>query len=500
METRVQVLSEDEKAQVHERTLKVLGTVGMRCDTAEGRRILAAAGADVDEATRRVRFPADLVESLLAQAPRAFTLHGRRPGWSFADRRRRLHPAGRRRRHEHLRRRRRSAPPEHARRLAGGHPAARRARRRGPVLVPHRVHPRLRASRRASCATSPRSSPPSASTCRTRSARRSWRRGSRRSWTSCSAARSACASCCRCRSSSRRRRRSPSSTTTRRRGWSCATTACPSPSCRCRCRARRRPAAASARCWPPTARPSARCASCRRRRRARRSCTRRWSRPWTRARGCTPPASVEHAVLCVAGTEMARYYGLPAESSGLCTQTYEPDLQTAWEKSDGGLLVALAGPDVLVGPGLLGGATVLCLEQIVLDVEVIRRARRAAAGVPVRDDLWLDEVLDVGRPVRLVHRRALHAHGRARRRVAAQRLRRAGQLGRVAGGGVAEHGRRRHRARPEHPRGAGLAAVQRGPGGGPRGAAAPRRRRHLSPSRASRSPSPGEAARPAHPA
>ena len=114
--------------------------------------------------------------------------------------------------------------------------------------------------------------------------------------------------------------------------------------------------------------------------------------------GLYAAGSVEHAVLCVAGTEMARYYGLPAESSGLCTQTYEPDLQTAWEKSDGGLLVTLAGPDVLVGPGLLGGATVLCLEQIVLDVEVIRRARRAAAGVPVRDDLWLDEVLDAVGP------------------------------------------------------------------------------------------------------
>ena len=83
MQTHIQVLSEDEKAQVHERTLKVLSTVGMRCDTADGRRILAAAGAHVDEATRRVRFPPELVESLLAQARTSFTVHGRRPDWSF---------------------------------------------------------------------------------------------------------------------------------------------------------------------------------------------------------------------------------------------------------------------------------------------------------------------------------------------------------------------------------------------------------------------------------
>ena len=29
-----------------------------------------------------------------------------------------------------------------------------------------------------------------------------------------------------------------------------------------------------------------------------------------------------------------------------------------------------------------------------MDVEMIRRARQARAGIPVRDDLWLDEVLD----------------------------------------------------------------------------------------------------------
>jgi trimethylamine--corrinoid protein Co-methyltransferase len=110
--------------------------------------------------------------------------------------------------------------------------------------------------------------------------------------------------------------------------------------------------------------------------------------------GLYAAGAAEHAALSVAGTEMARYYGLPAESSGLCTQTYEPDMQTAWEKADSALLGVLADPDVLVGPGLLGGATVLCLEQIVMDVEIVRSARQARAGVPVRDDLWLDEIME----------------------------------------------------------------------------------------------------------
>ncbi|MEI6725499.1 MAG: trimethylamine methyltransferase family protein, partial [Actinomycetes bacterium] len=38
------------------------------------------------------------------------------------------------------------------------------------------------------------------------------------------------------------------------------------------------------------------------------------------------------------------------------------------------------------------------LEQIVLDVEVSRIARQARAGVPVRDDLWLDDALAAAGP------------------------------------------------------------------------------------------------------
>ena len=110
--------------------------------------------------------------------------------------------------------------------------------------------------------------------------------------------------------------------------------------------------------------------------------------------GMYAAGAVEHGVICAAGTEMARYYGLPAESSGFCTQTFEPDLQTAWEKANGGLLVTLSDPDILVGPGLLAGATSLCLEQIVLDVEEWRLACQARTGVPVSDELWLDDVLE----------------------------------------------------------------------------------------------------------
>ena len=79
----LQVLTTDERAEVHERSLKVLATVGMRVDSDAGRSILKDAGARVNESTRIVRFPPGLVEESLARAPKHFSLGGRDPGFEF---------------------------------------------------------------------------------------------------------------------------------------------------------------------------------------------------------------------------------------------------------------------------------------------------------------------------------------------------------------------------------------------------------------------------------
>ncbi len=83
METDLRVLSDHEVTQVHERTLSILASNGVRVDTALGRKILKKAGADVNPTSHVVRFSRDLVEECLRLAPRKFTLGGRRPNWEF---------------------------------------------------------------------------------------------------------------------------------------------------------------------------------------------------------------------------------------------------------------------------------------------------------------------------------------------------------------------------------------------------------------------------------
>jgi len=58
------------------------------------------------------------------------------------------------------------------------------------------------------------------------------------------------------------------------------------------------------------------------------------------------------------------------------------------------MLPVLAWPDILVGPGLLGGAMVLSLEQMVIDVEVFEMCKRARRGVSCDKGKWLDHIID----------------------------------------------------------------------------------------------------------
>jgi len=57
------------------------------------------------------------------------------------------------------------------------------------------------------------------------------------------------------------------------------------------------------------------------------------------------------------------------------------------------LLPVLSWPDILVGPGLLGGSMILCLEQLLIDVEVFGMCKRARQGVAADEGKWLEDVI-----------------------------------------------------------------------------------------------------------
>jgi trimethylamine--corrinoid protein Co-methyltransferase len=103
--------------------------------------------------------------------------------------------------------------------------------------------------------------------------------------------------------------------------------------------------------------------------------------------------AIEGGLLAAAAVEMARHYGLPVEASGMATDHSVPGIQNAYESSMIGLLAALAWPDILVGCGLMGGSMVLSLEQLMIDVEAFNMCKRARQGIAADDDKWLEDVI-----------------------------------------------------------------------------------------------------------
>ncbi len=104
--------------------------------------------------------------------------------------------------------------------------------------------------------------------------------------------------------------------------------------------------------------------------------------------------AIESALTGAAATEMGRYYGLPVEASGMGTDHHIPTIQAGYERGMGGLLPTLSWPDILVGPGLLGGSMILSQVQLLIDVEMFRMFKQARRGIVTDEDKWLDELID----------------------------------------------------------------------------------------------------------
>ncbi len=75
----VDILSADQIEHIHNSSLQVLEELGMEVMGESARRLLKDAGADVDDATMRVRFDRTMVMEQIEKAPAEFTIHSRNP-------------------------------------------------------------------------------------------------------------------------------------------------------------------------------------------------------------------------------------------------------------------------------------------------------------------------------------------------------------------------------------------------------------------------------------
>jgi len=74
-----EVVSADELEAIHQGSLRILAEIGMNFLDPESRQMLAAAGAEVDDESQRVRFDPALVTELVRTCPSEFRLHSWNP-------------------------------------------------------------------------------------------------------------------------------------------------------------------------------------------------------------------------------------------------------------------------------------------------------------------------------------------------------------------------------------------------------------------------------------
>lgn len=392
MKATLQVLSNDERARIHERTLHVLSTAGERVDTAEGRRILSEAGAHVDDATRIVRFPPEVVEEALRLAPKSFSLGGRRPGWEF---------------------------PLNAGQstlVVGG---------QATMMLDHATSERrpsthrdwLEITRVIDAVDEIGVYWTMVEGAETGHSRADWidynvdmlRGFSRHIQDAVFAPEDApwllevleivfgSREAVRCAHpySLLMTPVSPlviegpaTDAWLALRGWDIPVAVLPMPMM-----------GATA---PGTMLATTLQANCEV---LGMLCLIQAAEPGTPFIYAPAPVTMDprsgryasnsaHPAMSAATTEMARYYGLPAQGNGFSAHYFAPGIKSTYERSMAALLGTLAWPDIMLGPGLLGGALVFSPEQMLIDLEIYRMAVKDHEGIPAADGLWLDDVLE----------------------------------------------------------------------------------------------------------
>jgi trimethylamine--corrinoid protein Co-methyltransferase len=94
--------------------------------------------------------------------------------------------------------------------------------------------------------------------------------------------------------------------------------------------------------------------------------------------------ALESALMCATGVAVAHHLGVPALAPGLATDAKYGGIQAGYEKALKGLIVAQAGADLITGGiGLLSGAGIMSLPQIVIDAEMATMIRRLLDGAEI---------------------------------------------------------------------------------------------------------------------
>jgi trimethylamine--corrinoid protein Co-methyltransferase len=103
-------------------------------------------------------------------------------------------------------------------------------------------------------------------------------------------------------------------------------------------------------------------------------------------RGTTPMGAIETMMIDAGYAQVGKYLNLPTHAYMALSDAKTNDAQAGFETGLGAVLGALAGINVISGPGMLDFESCQSLEKLVIDDEVCGMAYRLISGIAQRDE------------------------------------------------------------------------------------------------------------------
>jgi len=103
-------------------------------------------------------------------------------------------------------------------------------------------------------------------------------------------------------------------------------------------------------------------------------------------RGTTPMGAIETMMIDAAYAQIGKHLGLPTHAYMALSDAKINDSQAGLETGMGAVLAALAGVNVVSGPGMLDFESSQSLEKLVIDNEICGMAYRLVEGISQRDE------------------------------------------------------------------------------------------------------------------
>ena len=97
--------------------------------------------------------------------------------------------------------------------------------------------------------------------------------------------------------------------------------------------------------------------------------------------GTTPMGAIETMMINLGDVEMGKFLNLPTHAYMSLSDSKVPDAQAGFEGGMGALLAALAGINMISGPGMLDFESTQSIEKLIIDNEIIGMVKRLIQGV-----------------------------------------------------------------------------------------------------------------------